>query len=230
MKSTARSTFVVALVLFLCACREGKYQLRTHARMSGDGRSYLTIEVFRGGERVILNSDIEMIPDTGTGRESQQGDGPKVRTYAKFDRDGHGALVTLHVRKDERALASATQFVERPAPAGYVRAGMSNGVLPPVVIEHFNPVFPDKALRNRRQGEVFVEARINTHGTVDGVTVLNPRPNWDGLDDAAAEAVRYWRFRPSTRDGKPIAVVAVQHIAFQLPGRERVGTGLRSRN
>ncbi len=222
MKSKVRSKFLIALLLLISACREDNYQLRTSVRTSGDGRSYLTIAVFRGHERVFLHSDIEMVPGNGAGSENQRDHGPKVRAYADFDQEGRGAFVTLHVRKDEKVLAHTTQFVERPTPAGYMRAGMWNGVMPPLAIDRFHPLFPEKARRNRRQGVVFVEARINTRGAVDSVVVLNPAPNWDGLDQAAAEAVRKWRFRPATRDGKRIAVAAVQHLDFELPATVQV--------
>jgi protein TonB len=199
------------------ACREEKYRLQTSVRTSGDGRSYLTMEAFRGSEQVFLHSDIEMVPGNGAGGERQRKDGPKVRVFAEFDEKGRGALVTLVVRKDEKVLEQTTQFVERPSPAGYVRAGIWNGVTPPREVNRVNPLFPEKARRNGRQGVVFVDARINTSGTVDSVAVLNPELNWDGLDRAAAEAVRGWRFTPATRDGKPIAVVAVQLLDFELP-------------
>ena len=218
MKSTVRFGFGIVLALLTFACREDKYELRTTARMSGDGRSYLTMEVFRGRQRVSRHSDIEMVPGNGAGMENQGGDGPKVFAYAEFDKEGRGALVTMNVRKGENVLARTVQFVERPIPSGYLRAGMGNGVRPPQAIERFSPLFPDRALRNRRQGVVFVEARINAGGTVDSVVVLNPTPNWDGLDQAAAEAVRQWRFRPATRDGKRVPVAVVQQVHFKLPG------------
>ena len=207
----------MALVLSMFACREDKYQLRTSARLSDDGRSYLTMEILRDHERVTMASDIEMVPGNGSGLHNQRDKGPKVSSYAEFDKEGRGALVTLQVREDENVLAHTVQFVERPAPAGYVRAGMWNGVLPPMAIDRVPPLFPEKARRNRRQGTVFVEARINTRGTVDSVAVLNPSPNFDGLDQAAADAVRQWRFRPATREGKLIAVAAVQPLDFELP-------------
>lgn len=219
MKSQVRAGFVIALLLSGFACREDEYELRTSVRASGDGQSYLTIEVFRGHEPFARYLDIEMVPGNANEGESQQDDGPRVRTYAEFDKDGRGALVTMHVKKDEKVLARTTQFVERPAPAGYVRAGMWNDILPPQAIDPVYPRFPELARRNRRQGAVFVEARINIHGTVDSVVVLNPMPNWDGLDHAAAEAVRQWRFRPATRDGRRIAVAAVQRIDFEFSRR-----------
>ncbi|HYC93826.1 MAG TPA: energy transducer TonB [Thermoanaerobaculia bacterium] len=217
MKATVRSGFIIALALSMLACREDNYQLRTSTQMSSDGRSYLTIEVWRGGERVVLCSGIEMVPGNGAGGVSQSEHGPKVRTYAEFDKEGRGAVVTLHVTKEEEVLAHSAQFVERPAPAGYVRAAMWKGMMPPDAIDRVSPSFPEKAFRNRRQGVVFVDARINTRGTVDSVAVLNPAPYWDGLDQAAAEAVRRWRFRPATSEGKLVAVAAVQQIHFDLP-------------
>lgn len=212
MKPTVRSGFVIALVFLMVACREDKYRLQTNVRTSGDGRSYLTIEVFRGNERVFLHSDLEMVPGNGGGSESQRDQDPKVRAYAEFDKEGRGALVTMQVRNDQKVLAQTTQFVERPIPAGYVRAGIWNGVMPPVTIDRFHPLFPD-----RRRGVVFVEARINTRGTVDSVVVLNPGANRDDLDRVAAEAVREWRFKLATRDGQPIAVAAMQLVDFGWP-------------
>src|SRR5688572_18054480 len=107
---------VIALLLVMFACREHKYQFRTDVRTSSDGRSYLTMEVFRGRERVKEHTDIEMVPHTGAGSEGQRNRGPKVLVYAEFDEEGRGALATMHVRDGAKVLAHATQFVERPVP------------------------------------------------------------------------------------------------------------------
>ena len=198
------------------ACREDKYQLRTNVRTETDGRSYLTMEVFRGRERVQHHSDIEMVPGVGAGSEGQKDHGPKVRVYAEFDEAGQGALATMQVRDEAKVLAHATQFVERPAPAGYMRPGVWNGIRPPVPIDRFHPLFVEKAGRNQRPGIVFVEARVNIQGTVDSVVVLNPSPKWKDFERLAAESVRQWRYRPARWDGNQVAAVIVEPVDFRL--------------
>ena len=37
-----------------------------------------------------------------------------------------------------------------------------------------------------------------------------------GLDEKAIDALQKWRFRPGTRDGKPVPVTLVVEISFSL--------------
>jgi TonB family protein len=37
-----------------------------------------------------------------------------------------------------------------------------------------------------------------------------------GLDEAAIEAVRQWKFKPGYQDGKPVAVAATIEVNFRL--------------
>jgi protein TonB len=64
------------------------------------------------------------------------------------------------------------------------------------------------------QGTVIVEAIIDKSGAVTAVRVLKPLPM--GLDNAAAEAVKKWRFKPATLNGRPVAVYFVLTVNFQL--------------
>jgi TonB family protein len=42
------------------------------------------------------------------------------------------------------------------------------------------------------------------------------RPLGLGLDEKAIDAVRKWRFRPGTKEGKPVAVFATIEVNFRL--------------
>src|SRR5689334_3299125 len=67
------------------------------------------------------------------------------------------------------------------------------------------PQFPAAARQLHIHGSVEVEARISDTGAVDDVKILSGNPV---LTRAAADAVRKWKFRPFTADGKPVRAVA----------------------
>ena len=64
------------------------------------------------------------------------------------------------------------------------------------------------------QGAVVVRGIVRRDGTIDNVEVIKDLPQ--GLGDAAAEAVRRWRFRPATYRGEPIDVYYTVTVNFRL--------------
>lgn len=100
----------------------------------------------------------------------------------------------------------------RPIPPGVYRVG--SGVRAPHVIERIDPQYPAEARAARIQGLVILEAIIDQNGRVTDLQVLKSLPY--GLDQAAMEAVRQWRFAPATKDGQPVAVVFNLTVNFKL--------------
>lgn len=99
-----------------------------------------------------------------------------------------------------------------PADEGPLRVGAD--VLAPVKIAGDPPRYPDAAREARLQGIVILEIVIDRNGEVTSTRVLKGLPM--GLDAAAVEAVRTWRFRPATRDGKPVAIYFTVPVQFRL--------------
>ena len=97
-------------------------------------------------------------------------------------------------------------------PTGPIRVG--GDVKPPVKINAPAPQYTEIARKARIQGVVIVEAIIEKDGTVSNVKVLKGLPM--GLDQAAVDAVKSWRFQPATLNGKPVAVIYNLTINFQL--------------
>ena len=95
----------------------------------------------------------------------------------------------------------------------YLRVG--GDVKAPVVIKRVEPVYPEEARKQRISGIVIIEARISEAGVVEDVQVLKPLPF--GLDQAAADAVKQWEFRPATLDGKPVSVIFNLTVNFIAP-------------
>lgn len=84
----------------------------------------------------------------------------------------------------------------------------------PVVVNRVEPTYPDDYRRAGVNGVVILEAAISDTGNVENISVLKSVA--PGLDMAAAEAVREWKFKPATKDGKPVPVLFNLTINFKL--------------
>jgi TonB family protein len=61
---------------------------------------------------------------------------------------------------------------------------------------------------------VIVEAIVRRDGTVVDAIVVQSLDRTFGLDLAAIDAVKQWRFAPGTRMGEPVAVVMTIELPF----------------
>jgi len=66
-----------------------------------------------------------------------------------------------------------------------------------VMVKSVDPEFPMNLMRRLRKGEVEVRFEVGADGQVETVSVEKSTNH--GLDAAALEAVRQWRFKPGTR-------------------------------
>ncbi|MCU0303115.1 MAG: energy transducer TonB [Thermoanaerobaculales bacterium] len=101
-----------------------------------------------------------------------------------------------------------------PEPEGPVRFVVGGNITEPVKLSGPNPVYPEAARRARIQGVVVLECTIGKDGTVREVKVLRPLPL--GLTEAAIDAVTKWKFEPSTLNGKPVEVLYILTVRFNL--------------
>lgn len=88
------------------------------------------------------------------------------------------------------------------------------GVTMPVPIHKVEPEYSDEARKAHAMGVVLVAIEVGPDGRPSNIRVT--RSFGLGLDEKAMEAVRKWRFRPGTKDGKPVAVSAQIEVAFHL--------------
>jgi TonB family protein len=89
-----------------------------------------------------------------------------------------------------------------------------SNVSEPVLVSQVQPAYTPEAKEARIQGTVEVVATVNEDGSVK-VERINKSLGY-GLDEAATAAVEQWRFRPGTKDGKPVAVTTSILINFSL--------------
>jgi TonB family protein len=98
------------------------------------------------------------------------------------------------------ALISATLSAKEQKP--------SVGFQPPQVISTVEPSYPANTVSG---GTVVLKVTVGASGEIESVRVMQEAR---GFTQQAIEAVRKWKFKPATLDGKP--VMASMPVAFSF--------------
>ncbi len=91
---------------------------------------------------------------------------------------------------------------------------ITDEITPPVGLKTPDPSYDEFARSLRVQGQTVLAVVVGADGSVRDAQIA--RPLGMGLDDRAIEAVRGWRFRPATKDGKPVTVQINVEVNFRL--------------
>ena len=81
------------------------------------------------------------------------------------------------------------------------------------ILTHTQPVYPQEAKEKRIQGEVLLDAVINTKGEVE---LLRVKSGPKELERSALDAVRTWRYQPYLLNGDPIEVQTTITVIYTL--------------
>lgn len=90
---------------------------------------------------------------------------------------------------------------------------VSSGVADSLKIHDATPHYPREAREKGIQGDVLLQATIDTTGNLTDLKVVQGDPI---LVKAAMDAVKQWRYKPYVLDGKPVVVDTVIKIQFRL--------------
>jgi len=84
------------------------------------------------------------------------------------------------------------------------------------LIKRVPPEYPEVARKNMVEGVVRLHVIITKDGSVRDIRVVDGHPM---LNQAAIDAVKQWRYQPTTLNGNPVEVDTVISVTFQLrPG------------
>lgn len=133
----------------------------------------------------------------------------------------HLAVAALLLVLGVGAAAALAQGVMQASPPERV----GDKVSPPQKIAGVAPVYTELARRARVSGTVVVEAIIDEQGDVVNARVLKGQPL--GLDQAAVDAIKTWKFKPALKEGKPVKVYYVLTVNFQVDNSPILGPQLR---
>jgi protein TonB len=98
-----------------------------------------------------------------------------------------------------------------PAPEGPVR--IVSSLMQSKLLDAVKPTYPRLAVIARVEDTVVIEAVITREGTISNLRVLKGHPL---LNDAAIEAVKQWRYRPTILNGVPVEVLTNITVTFTL--------------
>jgi TonB family protein len=113
----------------------------------------------------------------------------------------------------------------RPNPDASGKYHIGDGVTPPRLTHGVEPVFPQKARKQKFSGKTVVSLIIDANGKpVDVHVKKSIADSMDeklhdvalSLDQAALDAVRQYSFAPATFQGKPIPVELNVEVNFQI--------------
>ncbi len=91
---------------------------------------------------------------------------------------------------------------------------IANGVSQPQLISKAEPKYSSEARTARLQGRVELQIVVDVDGKAHEARVV--RSLGLGLDEAAVDCVKQWRFKPGEKDGNPVPTLATAQLNFVL--------------
>jgi TonB family protein len=85
----------------------------------------------------------------------------------------------------------------------------------PTVIKRVEPKYPDSALREGLEGDVYVKVWVGRNGRVFVAEVS--KSSDDMFSAPAIEAAKQWMFTPALLNGEPISVWVLIPFRYRLP-------------
>jgi TonB family protein len=134
--------------------------------------------------------------DSGSRRGGSGGGGGSGQSGGGIQQGGFG-----DARPDQ---SSAPRTVRNTAPSQ----------TPAEILFKPRPDYTETARQARVEGEVLLRVMFSADGDIRVLDVVKGMPH--GLNESALRAAEKIRFKPATKDGRPVDSVAVVHIIFQM--------------
>jgi len=107
-------------------------------------------------------------------------------------------------------VSSSTPIETASATPGTTRA------VPPRALSSVNPTYTREAMQQNIQGMVTMDLTVGVDGVARDIAVVKSLDTQFGLDRAAVDAVREWRFAAATRDGAAVPYRVTIEMEFRM--------------
>jgi protein TonB len=205
----------VLLAPFPLAPRAGELPKGTVIPIHAVDHAYFAYRDRANGVAFVASSDVDLVPPDPASPSIVPDRAGTLRRLATLD------LPTPEPTPSEEQLFPPEGEVppggSAPPPPPVPAPGEPGQALEPaVLISKVDPSYPPHAVRMQAEGSVVLEIVIDETGSVTDVQVV--RGLAFGLSEAAAEAVRHWRYRPAQGPSGPIASRKTVRVLFTLRG------------
>jgi TonB family protein len=159
------------------------------------------------------------------------------KNFDELTKDEHAVFRAEQTRRYQSALETLTAYLQfNPKDAPFWREQAESlqfyiaqsehqdgheNVYPPgalttraVMLAKPNPDFVAQARNHGTKGEVVLRLVLAADGTVQHILALKPLP--DGLTEASVAAARRIRFKPATKDGRPVSQIMTVSYNFNV--------------
>lgn len=203
----------VLLAPFPLAPRAGSLAKGTVIPIHAVDHAYFAYRDRANGVAFVASTDVDLVPPDPTSPNIVPDRASALRRLASFDLPTPAPTVPeepIFPPEGEAAVPPP------PPPAAPAPGAAGEAVAPAVLISKVDPTYPPQAVRMQAEGSVVLDVGIDENGRVTDVQVV--RGLSFGLSEAAAAAVREWRYRPAQGPDGPIPSRKTVRILFTLRG------------
>lgn len=202
----------VLLAPFPFAARAGELPKGTVIPIHAVDHAYFAYKDRANGVAFVASEDVDLVPPDPKSPNIVPDSSVALRRLSTLDVPT--PVPPIEVPPPPPVLEGGTG--ERPPAPPPPVSGEGGTVQPAVVIEKVDPPYPEIAVRAQVEGSVVLDIGIDENGRVTDVQVTRGLPF--GLSEAAADAVRQWRYRPASGPHGPIPSRKTVRILFTLRG------------
>jgi protein TonB len=202
----------VLLAPFPFAPQAGTLPKGTGIQIHAVDHAYFAFQDKANGIAFVASADVDLVPPDPKSPEIVPDKAASLRRLSTLDLAPEPTATSAPVPAPDTTAALGERPPTPPAPS---RAPITGGsVEPAVLVSKVDPEYPDAAVRAQIEGSVVLEIGIDEKGDVSDVQVTRGLPF--GLSEAAAEAVRQWKYRPARGPDGPIPSRKTVRILFTL--------------
>jgi len=139
--------------------------------------------------------------------------GNKTTTPKRTITDASAPDVIVSAQDSAGALPNLIDVSTKSAPVLQTLA-ISQGVSQGLIVKKVQPNYPSAALRLQLEGAVRLLATVGKKGNITSVKTISGEPL---LAQAAADAVKQWKYKPYLLNGEPVEIQTQVTINFKLP-------------
>ena len=210
--STVADETPVLLAPFPFAPQTGTLPKGTGIQIHAVDHAYFAFQDKANGVAFVASADVDLVPPDPKSPEIVADKSASLRRLSTLDLPTPEPTAISAPLPAPETNAAAGERPPAPAPPGAAVTGGS--VEPAVLVSKVDPEYPDAAVRARVEGSVVLEIGVDEKGNVTDVQVTRGLPF--GLSEAAAQAVRQWKYRPARGPDGAISSRKTVRILFNL--------------